>query len=82
MTRASFAAAAAAAAAAPQECDALVAASDGRQQDAHVVGRGDGLTNSFGYRQVSTPAFSCALRGALLAAMRAAAPAVTARRGR
>jgi hypothetical protein len=38
-----------------EECDALVAASDGRLQDAHVVGRGDGATNSFGYRQVSAP---------------------------
>jgi hypothetical protein len=34
-----------------QECDTLISASDGRLQDAHVVGRGDGLTNSFGYRQ-------------------------------
>jgi hypothetical protein len=35
-----------------QECELLMAASEGRLQDAHVVGRGDGLTNSFGYRQV------------------------------
>ena len=34
-----------------EECEALIDASDGRLQDAHVVGRGDGATNSFGYRQ-------------------------------
>ena len=33
------------------ECAALMDAADGRLQDAHVVGRGDGATNSFGYRQ-------------------------------
>jgi prolyl 4-hydroxylase len=37
------------------ECDALICASFGRLQPAHVVGRGDGATNSFGYRQGRTP---------------------------
>ena len=39
-----------------EECAALIAASDGRLQDAHVVGRGDGATNSFGYRQARAAA--------------------------
>ena len=38
-----------------EECDRLIAASDGRLQDAHVVGKGDGQTNSFGYVQGKTP---------------------------
>lgn len=39
----------------PEQCDRLICLSFGRLQDAHVVGRGEGATNTFGYRQGKTP---------------------------
>jgi hypothetical protein len=68
---------------APQECDALIAASDGRLQDAHVVGRGDGLTNSFGYRQARAARRDCMRgRAARLRARARPAPSGCRRRTR